>query len=261
MQAPLFITPFRFGAGVKHLISTRNGGYSQAPYASLNLGMHVGDNPGHVQKNRLLIARQLGIPATQLCFMEQVHGHTVAVINEAGQTPPVADAMITNQKGIALCVLTADCVPLLFYAPQEPAVGVIHAGWRGLAQGIIAQTIRQMKETYGFLPQQLLVGIGPHISVRHYEVGEEVVTALQDSVPASFRDKVYIRKKESGRYHADLLAVARAQLMAEGVPEENIQCHAVCTYEANELFYSARREGVKSGRFASIIMLEESNQP
>ncbi|NIK72998.1 hypothetical protein FHS56_000484 [Thermonema lapsum] len=255
MQAPLSISPFHFGTKVKHLITTRCGGYSQAPYASLNLAMHVGDCSVRVQKNRLLVARQLDIAPEQLCFMEQVHGDTVALIDKENETPPIADAMLTQQKGLALCVLTADCLPLLLYAPQVGAVGVIHAGWRGLAQQIIAQSLKKMQEAYGALPQQILVGIGPHISVQHYEVGEEVINALQRSVPADLRHKIYIRKNASGRYHADLLAVARAQLMAAGVPPENIQYHALCTYAANDRFYSARREGIKSGRFASVIML------
>lgn len=253
---PVFIAPFQFDEKVKHLISTRTGGYSLPPYASLNLGMHVGDRAEHVQKNRQIVAQHLDIPPAHLCFMQQVHGHTVAVIDKAGAPPPIADAMITNRQGIALCVLTADCVPLLLYAPQAAAIGVVHAGWRGLAAGIIPESIRQMKKAYGVLPKQLVVGIGPHISVQYYEVGEEVATALQDAVPVAFRSQVCIRKKESGRYHADLPAVAKAQLMAEGIPPENIQSYAVCTYEAKEQFYSARREGTKSGRFASVIMLE-----
>lgn len=253
MLPECIIHPFRQLPGVFTFVSTRKGGVSPKPYDSLNLAFHTGDQPAHVLNNRQRL--QQALPAgLHLQFMQQVHACNITLI-ESPITPPVCDALISQSVGVCLCVLSADCLPIWFYASKKKVIGAVHAGWRGLASRLIPKVIGSMQKNFGVQASELHVGIGPHISRYAYEVGIEVIEALKKAVHPIYRQKVGIPNLENGRYYADLLAVAYAQLAEFGISAKQVDTFVACTWQKNELFYSARREGQQSGRFATGIAL------
>ncbi|MGQ9425499.1 peptidoglycan editing factor PgeF [Gilvimarinus sp. F26214L] len=230
-------------SSVQAFISYRNGGCSEAPYASNNLGDHVGDQPARVEANRSALCAGLGI--SRPCWLQQVHGTAVVEAGD-GLSVPEADASISRTPGRACVVLTADCLPLLLCDTQGRQVAAVHCGWRGLADGIIARTLEGFSES-----SDVLAFLGPAISARHYEVGPEVRDALTDSTPAN--PKLFSRPSErSGHFMLDLYAVARAQLQALGVVQ--VYGGDRCTFDEPQRFYSYRRDGT-TGRMASLIWL------
>lgn len=218
--------------------TTRLGGYSLAPYDSLNLAMHVGDNPSHVQQNRQLLVQQLQLPA-EPHWLEQVHGCDVSTDSCALIQ---ADAAMTTQPGKVCVVMTADCLPLLITDQQGSCVAAIHAGWRGLANGVIAQTIKQIPVAVA----ELLVWLGPAIGPQHFEVGADVFDAFvrqDEQYRAAFRD-------HNDKWLMNIYQAARLQLQSLGV--RDISGGDYCTYEDAQHFYSYRRER-QTGRMASLI--------
>jgi YfiH family protein len=240
---PVALTP-----NLVHGYSQRAGGVSLAPYASLNLGSHVGDDLDNVRANRRLFSEVLGIPAERWVTAEQVHGGDVAQVTEvaAGWKIPGVDALVTDVPDLPLALFYADCASLFFYDPAQRAIGLAHAGWRGTVAEIAIRTARGMAEAFGSRPKELLVGLGPHIGPCCYEVGEEVVTALE-------RWEGAIQHREE-RAFADLGAANRAQLLSAGISKENIYQADPCTSCDVDAFFSYRREG-PTGRMAAVLML------
>jgi len=231
-------------ANVRALVTTRLGGVSTGPYASLNLGAHVGDDPAAVAENRRRLAEQL--PGSPL-WLDQRHG--VAVINAAncapGGGPPPADAAFARWPATVCAVLTADCLPILLCDRRGSVVAAVHAGWRGLLAGVIEQTVGAMAVT----GNALLAYLGPAIGRHAFEVGDEVRSAF---VARDAEAAVAFASLGAGKWLADIYCLAQQRLAALGVVA--IYGGAYCTVQDEELFFSYRRDGV-CGRLASLIWL------
>ncbi|MDR1451763.1 MAG: peptidoglycan editing factor PgeF [Helicobacteraceae bacterium] len=226
------------------LVTTRRGGVSIAPRDSLNLGLNAGDDPRLVEQNRLIVASALG--AYNIVYMNQIHGDRVVLIDKPPVLPPECDAMISNLPDIALAVLTADCVPMLFFDPKTRSIGAAHAGWRGTATRISVKTIEAMRENFGSNPNDIMVGIAPAICEKCYGIGEDLAKIWR-KLPRESRQAL-----KGDRL--DLPLANRLQLLSVGVLECNIETMALCTYE-NDDFFSYRKAS-PTGRFASIIALK-----
>jgi YfiH family protein len=234
---------------VRALSTLRGGGVSAAPYddgaggGGLNLGLHVGDREPDVMENRRLLRAVL--PAEPV-WLEQVHGTRVV---DAGNVSgiPQADAAIVAMKGTVCAVMTADCLPVLLCDTHGSVVGAAHAGWRGLASGVLERTVAAMHEAGA---ENILAWLGPAIGPQSFEVGAEVVDAFcaADSGAAD----AFVAAGTAGKYLADIHALARRRLRACGV--EQVSGGAWCTVRDSR-FYSFRRDG-RTGRMASLIWLE-----
>ncbi len=236
---------------VRAYSTTRECGASTGTFAAMNLALHVGDEPDRVVRNRATLKQVLGLPS-EPAWLEQVHGtdvHTVDLNLSAKGSPVCADASMTRGVGGVCAVMTADCLPVLFCDRQGTCVAAAHAGWRGLAGGVLESTIEAMS----IPPSELLVWLGPAIGVGHFEVGSEVREAFVNhdaAAVAAFRPSPH--GLDQGRWLADMVKLAKQRLAAAGV-------HAVyggkwCTYSDSRRFYSYRRE-VQTGRMASLIYL------
>jgi YfiH family protein len=232
---------------VRAVATTRAGGVSQGPYDSLNLGDHVGDDAAAVAENRRRIVARLGLPESPR-WLRQVHGATVARA-EDWNPPASADAMLAEGPGRVCGVLTADCLPLLFCDVSGRHIAVAHAGWRGLAAGIVEATIAALAEA-GVAAGDLLAWLGPAISGPAYEVGDEVRAAFLARDPQAAGD---FTANPRCRWQLDLPAVARRRLLAGGV--HRIFGGSYCTHRNRTRFFSYRRDGV-CGRQATLIWLD-----
>jgi YfiH family protein len=230
-------------ARVRALITTRNGGRSTGPYASMNLGLRVGDDPEIVETNRRLLKALL--PAAPK-WLNQVHG--TRVVNAESIADPVeADASIATSAGCVSVVMVADCLPILITDRIGSIVAVAHAGWRGLAAGIIENTIRAIEAR----PEHLLAYLGPAIGPSAFEVGDEVrdaFIAVDRAAQAAFRPR------QPGKWLADLFLLARQRLAKAGLV--NVYGGGQCTYSDPARFFSHRRDKV-SGRMAALIWIED----
>ena len=235
--------------GFRHAFSTRLGGVSAAPYDSLNLGFHLGDEEVAVRENRTRFAQSLGLGIDRLFEQRQVHGARVRVVSEADLAESIADeegdALITRIDGIGVAARTADCVPVLIAHPPSGHVGAAHAGWRGAVAGIVPRTIDGLSHD----PAELVVAIGPHIRVDAFEIGEEVAREMEEA--ANGRAVV---RRDGAKPHGDLAALIRFQLREAGVPNEAIEDVGGCTRTDAAQFFSHRRDRAKTGRHLSAIV-------
>ncbi|MDA8109479.1 MAG: peptidoglycan editing factor PgeF [Betaproteobacteria bacterium] len=232
-------------ARVRALVTTRAGGVSSGPYASLNLGRHCGDDAHAVAENRRLLAARL--PAEPV-WLRQVHGATVADADAARRSgaEPQADAAIAREAGTVCAVLVADCMPVLIADEAGSAVGIAHAGWRGLCAGVIGATLEAMGVPAARVTAWLGPAIGPHV----YEVGEDVRAAFLERDPGSAGAFAPARPQH---WRLDLYAVARGQLGRAGV--RGIYGGGLCTYSDARRFYSFRRDRT-TGRMAALVWLD-----
>ena len=224
-------------ANVHAFTTTRNCGVSQGPWRSLNLGENCGDDPDHVAQNRESL-RQL-LP-TEPCWLKQVHGNRVVKWGE--ESNPEADAIISNQARQVCVVLTADCLPVLFCNRTGTQVAACHAGWRGLAAGVIEATVAAMSSK----PGEILAWLGPAIGPQTYEVGNEVY----DTFISLNIENATAFKQHDNRWLVDLYQLARLALAKKGVTEISGGQH--CTYLESDSFFSFRRDG-ETGRMLSAI--------
>jgi YfiH family protein len=232
-------------AHVRAFTTTRKGGVSEGPYASMNPADHVGDDPLAVAQNRQRLQQLLALPAEPL-WLQQVHGTTPVNAGDCGPAP-AADASWSQQAGVVCAVLTADCLPVLLCDRRGNCIAAVHAGWRGLAAGVIEQTIAAMS----MQADDLLAWLGPAIGPRAYRVGDEVRDTFishQDQASLAF-------KGEAGGWKLDLYLLARQRLAVCGVTA--VYGGDRCTLSEPEDFFSYRRDG-KTGRMASLIWLEQS---
>lgn len=238
-------------AGVRAFISTRTGGFSQAPYASNNFGLHVGDDPHAVEKNRNQLGMTLGLTKAPQ-WLEQVHG--IKVVNaKADGIVRTADGSYSDQRGQACVVMTADCLPILLCDKQGTRVAALHCGWRSLAKGICAKGISK----FNLAPRELMAYLGPAISQPNFEVGIDVLEAFfKVARTAQHAEQIAAAFKPAHRplhFFADIYALARAELNALGVVD--VYGGGYCTYAEDARFYSYRRDKT-TGRMASLIWLE-----
>lgn len=227
---------------VRALQTTRLGGISRPPCDSLNLGDHVGDEPLAVAHNRMLLNSLL---PSEPVWLEQVHG-TRVVDAGAAACLPQADACIARRRSAVCVVMTADCLPLLLCDTQGSAVGAVHAGWKGLAAGVVEAAVQAMEAA----PGDIIAWLGPAIGQRAFEVGEEVRAAFLDVQPQAASAFIPGRP---GKWFADLYALAGLRLNALGI--NRIHGGGYCTHRERERFFSYRRDGT-TGRMGSFIWLE-----
>lgn len=227
---------------VRALLTTRRGGVSEGPYASLNLGLRVGDDPARVAENRRRLAGLLPAPPR---WLRQVHGNRV-VEADGIDAPPEADSSFTRRPGVVCAVQMADCMPVLFTDRAAQVVAVAHAGWRGLAGGVLENTVAAL----GVPPDAVIAWLGPAIGPAAFEVGDEVREAFVLGRAAA---ESAFRPHGQGKWLADLYALARQRLAAVGVTD--VGGGDFCTHTDTARFFSHRRDGV-SGRMAALVWLE-----
>jgi len=237
-----------------HGAFTRLGGVSQAPFESLNLARSVGDNAQSVQENNRRMLSVFDVTPDRATTAWLVHGHLVAVMTsaDAGSYKQGYDAIITRERGLALTMRFADCVPIVFFDPVQQAIGLAHAGWRGAAENVVAATVDALRESFGSNPHDLWAGIGPCIRVDRYRVGQDVIDQVSLACPP--RAPIVLRQPD-GSVHLDLKAAVSAQLQACGV--EKIEDSALCTASNTTEWFSHRAENGKTGRFGVVIGLRE----
>jgi polyphenol oxidase len=235
---------------VKTAVTTREGGISQQPYQSLNLGDHVGDDPKCVLANRALLSKFL---PNEPIWLNQVHGVKVSTPDARLQQ---VDAIVTNKPNEVLAIMTADCLPVLFTSESGDVIGAAHAGWRGLCNGILENTVKEMQLLSGASSaKNMLAWLGPAIGPKAFEVGTDVLEAYQNAkIPFPDQSFVAISNKP-GKYLANLYLLARSRLESVGLHQ--IYGGNYCTVSQAEQFFSYRRDGV-TGRFASLIWVSES---
>ena len=232
---------------VHGLCTTRGGGLSAAPYDSFNLGGHVGDQPGHVTGNRARLREAMD---ARPVFLQQVHGTAVVALDSTTRDGTVADACTATQPGIACTIMVADCLPVLFTNASGSRVAAAHAGWRGLAGGVLAQTLASFDPADG----RPMAWLGPCIGPNAFEVGDEVKAAFESGSAEAAR--CFRPTGTPGKWWADLPALARQRLRAAGVSQihGNDGSDAWCTVRNPLRFFSHRRDRL-SGRFAACIWL------
>jgi len=241
-----------------HFSTTRVGGCSTNNYSSLNLGFNSGDLPENVVENRIRLCGALEINPDRLIFPKQTHTATAKTITTGffymnkevkKHFLNETDAVITNLQGVCIAVKTADCVPVLLFDPKRKVVAAVHAGWRGTVQNIVFVTIQKMIKEFGTDPLDLIAGIGPSISSEVYEVGEEVWK--------QFESEFYLASnpEKADKKLLNLWSANYQQLIKAGVPAEQIEVARTCTFSDPDRFFSARRDGIKTGRMATGIMI------
>ena len=239
--------------GVQALCTTRVGGASHAPFDGFNLGDHVQDEAHAVAKNRALLASQLN--GARPVFLSQVHGVEVVQLNAATPDGTKADACLTQEPRVACTIMVADCLPLLFTDDAGQVVAAAHAGWRGLAAGVVEQTVQAMCEKAGIAPAQLRVWLGPCIGPDAFEVGDDVRVAFTEQGDASVAERCFKpHPTHAQKWLADLAGLARWRLQALGVHSVsgNDSTPEWCTVTQRSRLFSFRRDGM-TGRFAVCI--------
>ena len=243
------------GESLLNAVFTRHGGASPQPWSSLNLGGTVGDARERVVENRRRIFEAVDLPVESLYDAWQVHGDRVMVIDEPRpltQDHVQADALITAKDGVTLFMRFADCVPIYLYDPVRRVAGIAHAGWMGTVKKIGAKTVQEMTRHFGCKPGDVMAGIGPSIGPDEYEVGENVIEALQDAFPEDV-DKLLF-KKQKGSMHLDLWTANRLTLVKAGVRQ--IEIAGISTAAHTNDWYSHRAENGKTGRMGALIALQ-----
>jgi len=253
-NANLVYYQFAQWVNMKHGIFTRKGGVSAAPWNALNLGGNVGDDPAAVRHNHDLIYRELDLNAKQTCTVWQVHSADVIIANgpvQGRRWMALADSMVTDKPDTPLFMRFADCTPILFHDPVRRVIGIAHGGWRGTVQGVAANTVRAMVEGYGCKPEDVQAGIGPAIGPDSYQVGEEVVRAVQDYFGTT--DNLIRRDPNDGSAYLNLWEANRLDLERAGVRQ--IEIAGICTATHTDEFFSHRAEKGRTGRFGAVLSL------
>lgn len=255
---------FSVYSNISHFITTREGGVGVGNYGTFNCSPHCGDNPTHQTVNQKILLEELNITPKLVIHPYQTHQDKVAIIDsnffsfsqkESRERLIGYDAVVTALPQTLLCIATADCVPILLLDPEKGVVAAVHAGWRGTVSKIVLKTLQVMQEEFGSRPKNILAGIGPSISLKAFEVGDEVVD--QFGVVGFPLTRVVRKNEKTGKSHIDLWLANELLLEEFGLSKDHIERSELCTYTNNTTFFSARRLGIKSGRILSGIMLKE----
>ena len=248
------------GIGASHCFTTRLGGVSSGFLSSMNIGTSRGDSRENVLKNYEILGKTLGFDPHNAVLSHQTHSDIVyaAEGKDAGAglyEAPLSqcDALITNEKGLALVIFTADCTPILFWDPVTGAVGAAHAGWRGTAQAIAAKTAEAMEKNFGCRPQDLRAAIGPNIGACHFETGSDVPQAM---LQAFGRDAEPFIRPQGEKFYVDLKAINAMILKKAGVT--HIEISDACTVCREDLFWSHRKVGQQRGSQGAVIVCGEA---
>ncbi len=245
-------------------VSTRIGGVSEAPFDSLNMGLHVGDDPAAVQENRRRFFQVLGSDASRLICANQVHGTHIEIVGKKDcgrgalsmeNAIPNCDGLMTKEKQVPIIMNFADCTPLLFYDPVKEGIALSHGGWRGTAGNIAGKTIAKMETEFGCQRGNILCAIGPAIGLECFEVGHEVIEEFTKLFSEAEMAKLS-KAKENGKYLFDLHGANRLLMEQAGIPKEHIEDCGICTYCRDDLFYSYRKSGGKTGRHMAILEMQ-----
>lgn len=251
---------------ITHFITTRHGGISSGNYSSMNAGAFSGDAREKVEENRCLLADAVGFRKDLLFAPAQVHGAEVRVLddnflrldeNSRSNYLQGIDGVITATPGVCVAVTTADCVPVLLYAPDKNVVAAVHAGWRGTVKDIVSKAIGIMVGDFGCDAAEMVAGIGPAISLSKFEVGNEVVDAFAASGNWTEAEmgSIVSCNPATGKAHIDLCKANALLLMKAGLSASSIGDSGICTHTNYHDFFSARRLGINSGRILSGIFL------
>ena len=247
---------------VYHFVSIRNGGVSPKPFDSLNLSYRSTDKNENVLKNRSILFEKLRMPLKSVTLGQQTHSGNVHIVSssEKGKGSlgyesaiPDSDSLVTNNPNICLMVLLADCVPVFFFDPENNVIGVAHAGRAGTEKGISINTAMTFKNEFNSNIENLVVGIGPAISMEHYEISKVASLNLQSVLPSNTKSLQITESKAS----VNLALSNKEQLLEIGLQEKNIELANLCTFSLPEIFFSERRDGKPTGRFGAGIMLQK----
>jgi polyphenol oxidase len=244
------------------IVTTRHGGSSRGPYRSLNLGLHVGDDPDDVLANRRRAAAAAGVSLTDMVFCNQSHDRNIRIVTAADRgrgalsqadAIPATDALVTAEPGIALVVMVADCVPIVLYDPSAQVIACVHAGWRGTVARVAEAALDAMA-SLGSHPRDVIAGIGPAISPMRYQVDRDVVEAAEQSLGHHLADAA-IQPDGTGRWLFDLWKANQAMLREAGLRDGNVHVARVPTGTAGRGLFFSDRETRPCGRFAAIARL------
>lgn len=261
------LTYYDIAENVTAFSTTRHGGVSRGAYGELNVNEWCGDDAEAVAANRKTLAAELGISAERLFIPHQVHGAVCRKVtkesldldvNDKAALLEGVDAVMTDLPGVCIGVSTADCIPVLLYDRRRHVAAAVHAGWRGTVQRIVAATLKSMTGEYGTKPEDVAAVVGPGISLKNFEVGQEVYDEFESrgfDMP-SIAVKMPSLRENKEKWHIDLPLCNALQMEKEGVPPENIQRSGICTYDNADDYFSARRLGIASGRIYTGIMLK-----
>ena len=244
----LIIKPFIFNRFPEIVFgfSTKKGPNAKPPYY-FNLSYNVGDEKEIVDSNRRLFLNELGLIEEKISYQKQVHEDKISTVDSFGNCGE-SDALITTAKNLGLAISTADCPAIFIYDPSVRVIAAVHSGWRGTEKKILKNTIQKLKSDFDSNTSNLICYIGPSISQKNYEVGEEVAAKF---------DKEFIKKNEN-KFYLDLISINFKMLVDEGVKETNIQVSRLCSYEYETILHSFRRDGLKSGRALGVIAMKET---
>lgn len=237
--------------------TTRNGGVSRPPYNSLNLGLNTDDALHYVEGNRSTLTRAFDLPPNMLLTVQQTHGTNILVIKESN--PDLShflsvecDAVITDQPGIMLGILVADCYPVILFSPEQPVGAVVHVGWRGAAAGILGKAVKAMQAEFGCAPEQILAAVGPGIGAHRYEVDRPVRDAFRKG---SGHWEQISSEVSLGKWQLDLRQSCLLQLIDAGLDQAHLEASEEDTCCHRELFFSYRRDNGNTGRQLGFILL------
>ena len=244
--------------GLVHTVFTRLGGVSREPFDTLNVGRTVGDDAADVSENHARVYAHLDLSAAQVTSPRQVHGNRVVLVSgaQAGSLIPDSDGLVTATPGVGLLLRFADCQPILLYDPARHALALVHAGWRGVAQGIARRAVETMVQAFGSRPADLLAGLGPAIGPCHYVVGDKVAAAMGYVLPDWSQAMSPLGEDQ---WRLDLSAANAQLLTAEGV--QQIEMANLCTACRQDEFYSHRGNNGQTGRFAVAAYLRPGRAP
>lgn len=254
---------YPLGQGVRAFSTTREAGYSKGNYASFNINAYCGDEEGDRSRNVILLSHTLGIPASNIVQLHQIHSDRALIVDGRFLSLPEEkrkkeadgfDIVMTDCEGVCIGVSTADCIPVILYDEEHGAVCVAHAGWRGSAIRVAEKAVKRMQETYCSTPLRIKAVIGPGISMEAFEVGNEVYEAfLKAGFPMERIAKLMSTANGGRKWHIDLWAANYLSLEAAGVSD--IRVAGLCTYNNYSRFFSARRLGIKSGRIFTAAFI------
>jgi hypothetical protein len=233
--------------------STRNGGISEPPLNSLNFSMTQGDSQENVRANYRILARELDLNPLAIVTCRQIHGDNVEVLESVPASLPTADALVTATAGIFPAVKTADCLPILILDRRLGVAAAVHAGWRGTVLRITRKVIRTMKASFGCQPYDMVAALGPAIGPTCYEVDDVVLVPFRGSIPDPERFISVNNHSARESFRLDLALANYYELIAEGLPQENIRTSDLCTCCHPDLFFSHRRDGAASGRHIAVV--------
>jgi YfiH family protein len=245
-------------SGLRHALTTRQGGYSEGDFATINLGYHVHDDAAVVTRNRRELALLLGYDAATLVAAQQVHGAVshIATRDDSGRGAldwgsaiQGTDSLITAEPKLPLLILVADCAPLILVDARRRVLALVHAGWRGAVARVASQTVQRMEREFDTRLEDVWVGIGPHLCPVCFEIGDEVAAAAEPIAP----DSIILGYTKP---HLDLAAVLRADLASVGVRSEAIESMPHCPNCETDLFFSHRGQNGKAGRFGLVAWWE-----